>query len=189
LVLAAALAVTLLFAALAVFAAEAQATARASEASFDHRPPKAALMKDASVLQVQGFTGGDWVFYQNGGQTGIVFDNFGEYHFPKADVVRAGTRLHVRLAKPERPSVQIVAHPRVKDGQFGGKIPAGKMQQLKHTFKRVQRDGKTVAWNVFFRVGEPERHYYLVVHTHWRKVPGTHISYGDAGYAFHVKTR
>jgi hypothetical protein len=183
LVLAAALAVATALATLAVFAAEARAD------SFDSRPPQGVLMKDSRVLQKRDFTGGNWTFYKNGNLTGIVFDNFGEYTFPKADAVGAGTKLHVKLAKPERPGILIVAHPKVKDGQFGGKYPAGQGQQLKHTFKRVERDGKTVAWNVFFRVNEPARQYYLVVHAHWAKVPGTHVSYGDAGYAFHVKTR
>jgi hypothetical protein len=166
---------------LAVFAAEARA------GSFDTRPPKAALMKYKSVLQVRSFSGGGWSFYQNGGWAADVFDNFGEYYFPKADVVGAGTRLHVRLA-PERPSVvEINAWPRVKDGDLGGKTPAGQRQKLKHTFRRVERDGETVAWDVFFRVGEPERHYYLVVHAVWERVPGTHISYGDAGSGVPVR--
>jgi hypothetical protein len=122
LVLATALSVALVFAALAVFASEAQA----SEASSGHLPPKATLMKDSHVLQVRGFSGGSWVYYQDGGRTGTVYDNFGEYSFPKADEVAAGTRLHVRLAKPERPSViDTNAYPRVKTGQFGGKLPAG----------------------------------------------------------------
>jgi hypothetical protein len=89
--------------------------AEARTDSFDARPPQGVLMKDADVLQVQSFSGGNWSYYQQGGWASVIFDNFGEYDFPKADVVGAGTRLHVRLAKPERPSVRIVAHPRVKD--------------------------------------------------------------------------
>jgi hypothetical protein len=72
---------------------------------------------------------------------------------------------------------------------FGGKYPAGQRQQLKHTFRRVERDGETVAWDVFFRVNESDRHYYLVVHAAWQQVPGTHVSSGHAGYGFHVRTR
>ena len=55
LVLVATLALALATAALslAVFAAEA----RASEASFDSLPPKAALMKGSEVLQAQSFEG------------------------------------------------------------------------------------------------------------------------------------
>jgi hypothetical protein len=46
-----------------------------------------------------------------------------------------------------------------------------------------------VAWNVFFRVNEPNRNYYLEFFPAWKEVPGTHVSYGDADYTFHVKTR
>jgi hypothetical protein len=189
LVPATALAVALLFAALAVFAAEAWA------GSSDSEPPEAVLMKHKSVLQVRGFSGCDWCYYKNGGGGCFVADNFGYYTFPKADEVGAGTRLHVRFAKPERPSaVAINAWPKTKTtpGQLPmtGKVPAGERQQLKHTFvRRVERDGETVGWNVFFRVKEPERQYYLVVHASWEEVPGTHSSYGDVDYAFHIKTR
>jgi len=103
--------------------------------------------------------------------------------------VGQGTRLHIRFAKPQRPhTVSINAYPRVKDTNLGGISPAGQKQQLKHTFKRVEQDGKTVAWSVFFRVNQPNRQYYLVVHANWERVPGTHVSYGEADYPFHVKT-
>jgi hypothetical protein len=187
-VLATALSVALVFAALAVFAAKA----RASEASFAHLPPKAILMKDSQVLQVRGASGGSWFYYQDGGWSGGAGDNFGEYLFPKADEVEAGTRLHVRLAKPERPSIiDTNAYPRVRNGEefLPGKVPAGQKRRLESTLRRVEQDGKTVAWDVFFRVNEPGRHYYLVVHAAWKRVPGTHVSYGDPDYAFHVTTR
>jgi hypothetical protein len=184
-----ALAVALLFAALAVFAAEARA------GSFGSEPPNAVLMKGPEVLRVREFYGGQWCHYQDTGWTCGIYDPVGTYYFPKADAVGAGTRLHVRLAKPEHPStVAINACTKTKTmpGQppMTGKFPAGQRQQLKHTFVgRVERDGETMGWNVFFRVNEPERQYYLVVQAAWEEVPGTHISYGDADYPFHVKTR
>jgi hypothetical protein len=157
--------------------------------------PNAVLMKGPEVLQVREFYGGQWCHYQDTGWTCGIYDTLGTYYFPKADAVGAGTRLHVRLAKPEHPStVAINACTKTKTmpGQppMTGKFPAGQRQQLKHTFVgRVERDGETVGWNVFFRVNEPERQYYLVVQAAWEKVPGTHVSYGDADYPFHVKTR
>jgi hypothetical protein len=179
LALALALAVATALATLAIFAAEARA------GSFGSKPPKAVLMKGSHVLQVRSFSGGTWSYYQNGWICCFVADNFGHYAFPKADVVGAGTRLHVRLAKPERPSVGIVARPKSNEQD----VPYGQRQQLEHTFRRVERDGEKVAWDVFFRVNEPDRHYYLVVYAEWEKVPGTHTSYGDANYGLHVKTR
>jgi hypothetical protein len=180
-----ALAVATASATRAIFAAEARATARASEASFDSRPPKAALMKGSEVLQAQSFQGAQWYYYQDGEWQAAYYDNFGRYAFPKAVVLKKGTRLHVRIFKPERPNVKVNSHTR--KGKHG--LPVGPNQSLEHTFKRVERDGETYAWDVFFRVGQSEHNYYMVVHPLWKRVPGTHISYGDAGYAFHIKTR
>jgi hypothetical protein len=53
----------------------------------------------------------------------------------------------------------------------------------------VERGGKTIAWDVFFRVNRPDRHYYLDLSTAWERVPGTHDSYGDQIlYLLHVRT-
>jgi hypothetical protein len=188
LVLAAALA--LAFSLLALTAAEALA------GSSERYPPEAALMKGPELMQTRGFYGGSWCRYPEGGGSRCdIYDNFGLYYFPKADAVRAGARLHVRFAKSERPSnVAINAWPKAKlmKGQPPGydRYPAGKRQRLKHTFrKRVECDGKTMAWDVFFRVNDPERQYYLVVHAGWRKVPGKKVGYGAADYPLHVRTR
>jgi hypothetical protein len=180
-----ALAVTTASATLALFAAEAQATARASETSFDPLPPKTALMKGPEVLQARSFAGAQWYYYQDGEWWASYYDNFGRYTFPKAVVLKKGTRLHVRIFKPERPNVQVNSHTR--KGKNG--MPVGPNQPLEHTFKRVERNGETYAWDVFFRVGQSEHNYYVVVHPLWKRVPGAHTSYGDANYAFHVKTR
>jgi hypothetical protein len=177
------LAVAFVAAMLAVFAAQAQA------GSYDSEPPKAVLSKYKTALQTRGYSGGAWYFYRDGGCSGFVADNFGIYTFPKPDTVAASRRLHVRIVKPERSAVRVNAHPRLKDAELGGKTPAGQRQVLKHTLRPVRREGETVAWDIFFRVNEPDRDYYLVVRVEWERVPGTHISYGYANYGFHVKTR
>jgi hypothetical protein len=41
----------------------------------------------------------------------------------------------------------------------------------------------------FFGPSRPERHRYLGVEVVWEQVPGTHSSYGDMSWGFHVKTR
>ena len=176
---------TMALATLAVFAsfAEAQPTG-----SFGHRPPKAILMKDSRVLQARGDGCARWNYYQNGEWAyRVPFDNLGCYSPPKeADVVGAKTRLHVRLAKPERPSVRMIAHPRLNERYPG---PAGPRRVLKDTLRPIKRGGETVGWDVYFRVNEPERRYYLGVKAVWERVPGEHVSYGDAKYEFHVETR
>jgi hypothetical protein len=190
LVPATALAVALLFAALAVFASEARA------GSFDNHPPKkAVLMKGDTAIQKERIGSSScWNYWSKTAHKWRWYcADRADLYFPKADVVGAGTRLHVRLAKPERPStVAIYAWPKTTTpGQppMTGTYPAGQRQKLKHTFRRVERDGETVAWDVFFRVNEPDRHYYLVVQAAWEQVHGTHVSYGDTGYTFYVKTR
>jgi hypothetical protein len=185
LVLAIASAVALLFAALAVFAAEARA------GSFDNQAPKGVLMKYDKVLQTS-YAAGSWVWKTPRGWSMVVLDNFGEYYFPKKDEVPAGSRLHVRFDKPERPDfVAVNAWPRVEDGPLGdaGKTFAGPKQRLKFILKPVKRDGKTVKWDVFFRTNEPDRDYYLKVTLGWKKEPGSHASYGQGLYGFHVETR
>ena len=59
---------------------------------------------------------------------------------------------------------------------------------LPKNLRRVERNGKTVAWDIVFRVVRPERDRYLGVDVVWDQVPGTHSSYGDMSWGFHVKT-
>jgi len=183
-----AMAAAMALATLAVFASFAEARATAGPTgSFGHRPPKAVLMKYESVLQVGGDGCAHWFFYQDGEWHYLIpFDYLGCYSPPKSDEVGAGRRLHVRLAKPERPSVRILAFPKLNERT--GK-PSGQRRVLKDTLRPVKRDGETVGWEAFFRVNEPERHYYLKVSALWERVPGEHVSYGHAIYDFHLETR
>jgi hypothetical protein len=50
----------------------------------------------------------------------------------------------------------------------------------------VVRDGKTVAWDAYFRLERPDRHYYLGASGVWE---GRGERGGDAYWQFHVKTR
>jgi hypothetical protein len=159
--------------------------------SYGEHPPKAALIKGDTVLQKVGFTGGNWAFCNKSGECGsAIYDNFGEFYFPEVDYVNAGSRLHVRINKPERPNfVEVNAFPKVRDGQLFGVYLAGQKQLLPSTLKPVKDDGEIVKWDVFFRTNEPTRDYYLRVSARWEKQPDSHASYGGTAYAFHVKTR
>jgi hypothetical protein len=184
LVLATALAVALLLAALAVFAAEA----RASEASFDRHPPNAVLMEGDTAIQ-KGLGGSTcWSYWSDAKDSWVGYCADTLYMFPRSGAsLRAGTRLHIRLGKPERPEdFKITAY---KGFNKKAKFPIGKGRRLDTNLRPVERDGKTVAWDVFFRVNEPSRHYYLDTFALWKQVPNTHISSGDATYFFHVRTR
>src|SRR3954452_22549179 len=85
-----------------------------------------------------------------------VCSDFFVYRFPRApEALRAGRRLHMRIDKPERPEdFKITAYKGFDKGQHR---PVGKRQRLDANLRPVKRDGDTVAWNVFFRVNEPNR--------------------------------
>lgn len=177
---AAALAVAIAVATLALFAAQ-----EARAGSFAQGPPQAVLMKGSYVLQVRRVEAAHWYIYEDGRWVSTHIDGF-DFAYPKADAVKAGRTLIVRLGKPQRPSaLRITAYPRLDaNGE-----PAGHAQRLKPTLARVERGGKTIAWDLFFRVKRPGRHYYLDLSPAWERVPGTHVSYGDEIlYLLHVRT-
>jgi hypothetical protein len=186
-VLASALSVALVFAALAVFAAEA----RASEASFDRNPPNAVLMKGDTAIQ-KGLGGSFcWSYwneakdYWEGVCADVAYAKKTDLYPRQAVLVPAGSTLRIRLYKPQRPeAVQLVQGFKNNPQAF-----FGWGRPLPKNLRRVERNGKTVAWDIVFRVVRPERHRYLGVEVVWEQVPGTHASYGDAAYTFHVKTR
>ena len=169
------LAVALTLAGVAVVAATAEA------GSFSDGFPKQVLMKGGTKLQDGDFDYGGWHWYE-AGEWKEIYGDYGEW--PHAVTVRAGSKLHIRINKPERPAVfRIKAY---NKGEHGW--PVGKGRDLNTTFKRVERDGKTVGWNVFFRVNRPASPYYLETYGRWARVPDTHISYGYESWHFHVKT-
>jgi hypothetical protein len=164
-------------ASIVIVAAEARA------GSYSDRFPKQVLMKGTTVLQDGNFYYGTWNWYEAGEWNRVHADGLGG--FPRADTLRAGSRLHIKINKPERPtSFRIRAYKKVD--QFS--TPIGQGRLLNTTFRRIERDGKTVGWNVFFRVNEPNRHYYLETGGRWERVPDTHISYGNSHENFHIKT-
>jgi hypothetical protein len=171
----------------------------------EDKPPRFALMKGNTVIQ-KGLKGNTCWYYwveiedreaeaeeaREGYWTGYCADVLMWRSPRRAVLVHPGSALHIRIYKPERPDrLSLDAHPGYDpipwDKSLGN--PVGKHQSLTTTLSRVERDDKTVAWDVFFRVREPDRHYYLGIWADWERVPGTHISHGDRGWFFHVKTR
>jgi hypothetical protein len=169
-------------ASISVVAAQAQA------GSFDQRPPKEVMFKGTQVHREGKMHYYYWHYYETGNWAYDQYGYDGTYEWPRADVVMAGSRLRIRISKPQRPdSFRIEAYPRLFNTGEG--IPYwDEEQRLKYSFSRVERDGKTVAWNVYFRVNEADRHYYLVVYGRWASVPDTHISYGRSWTLFHLRT-
>jgi hypothetical protein len=177
-------------------AAPASLAVDPSSVFSEHPPPKMALMKGDAVIQ-KGLPGstcwtcwtcwtywdkakGTWLGY--GADVGIA--NKKDLYPQHAVTVPAGSTLHIRLYKPERPDrLQLIEglenDPRSLWG-WGHPHP--------YDLRRAQRGGKTYAWDVFFRVNRPGRHYRIGIEAFWEHKPGTHSSYGDNGYGFHVRT-
>jgi hypothetical protein len=193
-----------LTAALVVLSLAATTTLASSPLKLGGNPPKFALLKGETVIQKGLKSSTCWDYWKEieeseakagakaeGAWQGWCADYF--YDFPRrAVLVHAGSTLHIRLYKPQRPDgVQLAAYPGFDEGSVPGPAgnPIGKRQRLHTTLRPVQRDDETVAWDVFFRVNQSERHYYLDIWVVWERVPGTHISHGDRSWTFHVKTR
>ena len=153
--------------------------------AHDHQIPETVLKKGAKELQAgtlvkesswDRFVEDDLCENQNA---------FYRTRFPETDSVAAGSKLHVRISKPQRPgSFEIAAYKTVdENGQ-----PSGQARLLKRTLERVVVDGKTVGWDAVFSVNRPSRDYYLIAEGLWQDREGC----GNEQFAywsFHVKTR
>lgn len=165
---------------IAVVATEAQA------GSFSDRAPHPALMKGQKVLQHGKFNYSGWNWYEAGKWNLVYADGLGNY--PRDGVlVRAGSRLHLKINKPEKPAIfKVIAYR--NDREHPG-WPLGEGRSLDTTLRPMKRDDKTVGWNAYFYVNRSDHHYLLETQGIWEEVPGTHISYGEDSMHYHVKTR
>jgi hypothetical protein len=142
--------------------------------SQDHRPPKTVLYEGERDLQTGRLGSYCWSGPSGPGQCVDV----AELRYSTADSIRAGSTLHVRIFKAQRPERFSISTYREVD-EWG--FPAGETLRLETSLRRVVEDGRTVAWDVLFRVNEPGRHYYLNAFGVWDGA-------GDASWNFHVKT-
>jgi hypothetical protein len=125
------------------------------------RPPDAILKQDNRALQDGRLISYCW---SNSCVDGVP-------RYPSAVLVEPGTQLYIRLSENRRPE------------RFSLRSrPSG---QIDPTLRRVVRDGKTVAWDAYFRLERPDRHYYLGAFGVWKGSGGRS---GDAYWQFHVKT-
>jgi len=131
------------------------------------RPPDATLKQDNRALQDGHLISCCWI--------DRCVDGVSRY--PSAVLVEPGTRLYIRLSENRRPK------------QFSlstSQTPDGRSRRIDTTLRRVVRDGKTVAWDAYFRLERPDRHYYLDAFGVWRDDGGRER--GDAYWQFHAKT-
>lgn len=149
--------------------AGAKAPANALE---EEGPPKTALKEGERTLQ-KGRQGS--YCWPMGPGSGACADY--APRFPDVDRVARGSELTVRILEPQRPrSFELTAYRRVDNNDY----PMGEGQSVPFDWRRVARNGKTVAWDAVFEVGQPDRHYYMDGFGVWRK--------GDSSWYFHVKT-
>jgi hypothetical protein len=141
----------------------------------DLRPPKTVLHEGQRELQSGRLGSYCWSGPSGRGRCADVAG----LRYPAADSVRAGSTLHVRVFKTQRPErFSISAYRKVDEWGF----PTGRTRRLESSLRRVVQDRRTVAWDVLFRVNEPGRHYYLNAFGVWEGA-------GDASWTFHVKTK
>jgi hypothetical protein len=95
----------------------------------------------------------------------------GPQEYPTAVLVEPGTQLYIRLSEDRRP----------ERFSLRSRAASGRIDTI---LRPVVRDGKIVAWDAYFRLGRPDRHYYMNASGVWGGERG-----GDAYWQFHVKTR
>lgn len=140
--------------------------------ALDDRPPVTILKKGDRALQNGRQGSYCWTF---GPDSHGCADYLPSY--PAADLVREDSELYVRIFKAERPEeFNLAAYRKVEEHDF----PVGNAQDVPFNWRRVARDGRTVAWDATFKVRQPDRHYYLNAFGIWRE--------GDSSWYFHVKT-
>lgn len=138
------------------------------------RPPKAVLMKGEKELQ-KGRLGSYCWPLPEGVTCADTFDIFPD---PRTTAhVGAGSTLHIRIHYGERPqSVELRGHTVNQRGQI-----VATSRPKATSLRPVLQDGETIAWDAFFTLNRPERHYYLTLWAFWED--------RDAQWGFHVKTR
>jgi hypothetical protein len=153
--------------------------------AHDHEPPKAPfLYKGQRELQRGNWLASCWVYPPN--SEGIYTTLCTDYaiDFPAADRVGAGSELHIRVLKIQRPeNFVVVAYKKVNEEE----VPIGSGRQLRTSLQRIVQDGQTVGWDVIFRANRPDRRYYLEAGGEWKDEHAEGVSQ-DAVWTFHVKT-
>lgn len=136
--------------------------------ALEPRPPDALLKQGDRTLQEGRRIAYCWIRR--------CVDGF-EDRYPSAVLVEPGTQLRIRLTEnrpPKRLSLTTSSS------------PDGPTRRIDTTLRRVVRDGRTVAWDAYFRLERPDRQHYMEVFGVWRDDGGRER--GDAFWQFHVKT-
>ena len=162
--------------------APTKADAAASSARTLPRPPEAVLMKAGKELQ-KGRLG---TYCWSTEDQGVCSDTFSDYTAPP-NTPRVGTpnTLRIRIHYADRPErIWLRWGHEIKKGRGIGIRIVEQSKPRPIRLERVQKGGETVAWDVFFKVKRPGKHYYINFWAFWDEEEG-----GDSQWSFHVKTR
>jgi hypothetical protein len=94
--------------------------------------------------------------------------------------------LRIRIHYAQRPErISLRWGHEIKRGEYIGVRIVEQSKPRPAQLRRVQKGGETVAWDVFFKVKRPGKHYYInFMANFWDEEEG-----GDSQSSFHVKTR
>ena len=133
--------------------------------ALEPHPPDATMKQNLRALQNGHLVSYCWIWGCTDGLS----------RYPSAALVEPDTQLYIRLSENRRPK-----HFSLSTSQ----TPDGRSRRIETTLRRVVRDGKTVAWDAYFRLERPDRHYYMGAFGVWEGSRGN----SDAYWQFHVKT-
>jgi hypothetical protein len=172
----------LLFVVVLVASLEPKEADAASSARALPRPPDAVLMKAGKEIQ-KGRVG---TYCWGTGDQSVCSDTFRNYNDPRTTArVGAPSTLRIRIHYADQPDRFTLrwGH-EVRGENFGHRIV--KQSKPRPTqLRRVQKGGETVAWDVYFKVKRPGKHYYMNFQADfWDGKRGI-----ASQWSFHVKTR
>ena len=132
------------------------AAALPAVAAAPEEAPRATVRYRGELIQRAELTA--WCWPGDNGGTGC--SEVSPMPWPRADAVRAGSRLRLRMHWRRRPRSAFVESYR-SIGSRGR--PQDRGQDLVSRIRPVERNGETVAWDVVFRVRETRHHYVKTI--------------------------
>jgi hypothetical protein len=97
--------------------------------------------------------------------------------WPKAQAAERGARTFIRVAHEKQPTgFSIVSYASVDENGF----PAGEEESIEYAWRRVRRNGETVAWKAVFNLPDRIGHAHMPVFASWQ-------NQGDSSWTFHLK--
>ena len=163
------------------------------DTSYDNYPPRESLFVRGTLLQdSKDGSYMNWYYYDfKSNQWRNRSNDEGPFDWPAADTLKAGSKVRVRINKPEKPSTfKITAYKAVNNTNDQHRPTWSTAEVLSRTLTSVENNrGDVIAWNATFYVNEPNRHYYISADGEWEGADAALYSFGKAQDLLHLKTR